>query len=154
MCSQLEKTSNKLKINHDCCNTSYTFTNDKIAADIKAEILNDNGWKIDVGLAGERKEADKKYKITGTMDVKNKDLAGAKLCMNAAVEVNEKSAITVKPKINIEVADEFNVGFSGKTDLKGMQEMWPQFVYNPKGKDSLYWVRLDMTRKMFMAGCD
>lgn len=32
--------------------------------------------------------------------------------------------------------------------------MWPQFVYNPKGKDSLYWVRLDMTRKMFMAGCD
>lgn len=84
MCSQLEKTSNKLKINHDCCNTSYTFTNDKIAADIKAEILNDNGWKIDVGLAGERKEADKKYKITGTMDVKNKDLAGAKLCMNVS----------------------------------------------------------------------
>ncbi len=36
-----------------------------------------------------------------------------------------------------------------------MQEIMPQFVYKPKDcKDSFYWVRGDLTRKLLMAGCD
>ena len=61
----------------------------------------------------------------------------------------------MKPKINLEVADEFNLGVSLKSDTKAITENWPQFVYKPKdNKNSFYWARGDITRKLIMLGCD
>lgn len=61
----------------------------------------------------------------------------------------------VKPKINLEVADEFNLGVSAKWDTKAFLEIWPQLVYRPaECKKSQYWLRADMTRNMVSAGCD
>jgi hypothetical protein len=75
--------------------------------------------------------------------------------MNIPAEYNQKGAITLKPKINLEVADEVNIGVSLKTDTKALQEIWPQIVYRPTdNKNSFYWARADITRKFFMAGCD
>ena len=56
--------------------------------------------------------------------------------------------------MNVEIADEFNIGVSAKSDTKAFQEIWPQLVYKPKDcKDSFYWARADLTRKLLMAGC-
>ena len=60
----------------------------------------------------------------------------------------------VKPRVNVEVADEFNVGVSAKWDTKTFKEVWPQLVYKPKGDNGIYWGRLDMMRSLFMTGCD
>eukprot|EP00354_Favella_ehrenbergii_P010587 CAMPEP_0170460906 /NCGR_PEP_ID=MMETSP0123-20130129/7047_1 /TAXON_ID=182087 /ORGANISM="Favella ehrenbergii, Strain Fehren 1" /LENGTH=238 /DNA_ID=CAMNT_0010725865 /DNA_START=40 /DNA_END=756 /DNA_ORIENTATION=+ len=152
---QAEKTVSKLKINHGDCTTTYTFANDKMAFDAKGKAVDDDGWRVDIGAAGEVKQADKKWKVTGSLDIKGSDLGGAKLAINAKAEYNEKGAITVKPAVNIEVADEINLGVSLKSDTKAVQEIWPQLVYKPKdNKDSFYWARVDMTRSWLMLGCD
>jgi len=153
--SEVEKTSSKLKINHGDCTTTYSFANDKMGFDAKGKAVDDDGMKVSIGGAGEVKQAKSEWKGTASMDINAKDVGGANVAINASAEYNQKGAITVKPKINIEVADEFNVGVSGKSDTKAMQEIWPQFVYKPKDcKDSFYWVRGDLTRKLLMAGCD
>jgi hypothetical protein len=150
-----DKTQNKLKIEHDCgTTTTWTFSNEKMAFDAKHKAYNEGGWKINVGAGAENKAVDKKWKVTGMASICGDDLGGAKLNTEANFEYNEKGVTTVKPKINIQVADEFNVGVSAKSDLKTMQEIFPQFVYNPKGKDSFYWARADVTRQWAMFGCD
>ena len=61
----------------------------------------------------------------------------------------------VKPKINVEVADEFNLGDTAKWDTKSFLEIWPQLVYRPaECKKSQYWIRGDNSRKLVSAGCD
>lgn len=74
--------------------------------------------------------------------------------MQLSGDYNQKSEITVKPKINIAVNDEINAGVSMKSDTKTLQECFPQFVYNPKDCKGLYWLRGDVTRSLAMAGCD
>jgi len=82
-------------------------------------------------------------------------MGGAKAALNAKVEYNQKGEVTVKPALNLEVSDEFNLGVSGKWDLKTWKEIWPQMVYKPKdNKNAFYWARLDLTRSLFRAGCD
>jgi len=153
--SQVEKTSSKLKINHGDCTTTYTFANDKMAFDAKGKAVDDASWRVDIGMAAEAKQAESKWKVTGNLDVKGKDLGGAKLSMNGSAEYNEKGAIKVKPAINLEVADEFNVGVSLQSDTKAVQEIRPQLVYKPKDcKNSFYWARADLTRSWLMLGCD
>ena len=72
-----------------------------------------------------------------------------------SAEYNQKGAVTVKPNINIEVSDEFNLGVNAKMAGSEIKEMWPQLVYKPSdNKNSFYWARLDMTRKLLRAGCD
>jgi len=125
-----------------------------MAFDAKGKVVDEKDWKVNFSLAAENKAADKKSKITATLDIKGSDIGGAKASMNASIEYNEKKAITAKPSLNIEISDEFNVGVSVKTDLAKAQEIRPQFVWKPAGKDSFYWARADMTRSWFMVGCD
>ena len=48
---------------------------------------------------------------------------------------------------NINIADEFNLGWFGKSDTKSLLENMPQLVYKPSdNKDSFYWARADITR--------
>ena len=68
-------------------------------------------------------------------------------------EYNQNGAITLKPKINLEVADDFNFGLSLKTDTKALQEIMPQFVYTGQMR-AFSWMRADITRKVLMFGCD
>lgn len=61
----------------------------------------------------------------------------------------------MKPAVNFEISDEFNLGVNAKWNTKTFQEIWPQMVYKPAdNKDSFYWARADMTRSLFRAGCD
>ena len=72
-----------------------------------------------------------------------------------SAEYNQKGAVTVKPNINIEVSDEFNLGVNAKMAGSEIKEMWPQLVYKPSdNKNAFYWARMDMTRKLLRAGCD
>jgi len=153
--SESEKTSSKLKINHGDCTTSYTFANDKMAIEGKGKAVDDDGWRVDLTGAVEVKQAKAEWKVSGAMDIKAADLGGAKLAMNIPAEYNQKQAVTVKPKINLEIADEFNVGVSAKWDTKTFLEIWPQIVYKPAdSKNSFYWLRADLTRSFVSAGCD
>ena len=64
-----------------------------------------------------------------------------------SAEYNQKGAVTVKPNINIEVSDEFNLGVNAKMAGSEIKEMWPQMVYKPSdNKNSFYWARADLTR--------
>jgi hypothetical protein len=74
-----EKTASKLKINHGACTTTFGFANDKMSFDAKGEAFNQDGWKSDIGAAAEVKQANKEWKVTGTMDFKSPDIGGAKL---------------------------------------------------------------------------
>ena len=72
-----------------------------------------------------------------------------------SAEYNQKGAVTVKPNVNVEVSDEFNIGVNAKMAGSEIKEMWPQLVYKPSdNKNAFYWARLDMTRKFLRAGCD
>lgn len=152
--SQNEKTASKLKINHGGCTTTYGFANDKMSFEACGQAYDADGWKVKIGNASEVKQAKNEWKSTGNLNIKGDDLGGAKVAIDASAEYNQAGAITVKPKINIEVADEINVGVSAKHDSKAFTEIWPQLVYKPKGEDGFYWVRLDMTRNWLMAGCN
>ena len=56
--------------------------------------------------------------------------------------------------MNLEIANDFNVGFSAVFDQeKGLAELWPQFVYTGQVR-SFSWMRADITRKLLMFGCD
>jgi len=122
---EITKTSSKLKINHGDCTTTYGFANDKMSFNGKGKAVDDDSFRVDITGGAEVKQAKSEWKITGTLDVKAKDLGGAKAAVNADVEYNQKSEITVKPRMNVEVADEFNVGVSAKWDTKTFQEIWP-----------------------------
>lgn len=154
--TESEKTASKMKWNHGDCTTTYGFTNDKLSFDAKGVAYNEDGMKSNVGLAAENKAAKSEWKITGNFDFKASDLGGAKAALNGSVEYNQKEEITVKPKLNVEVADEFNAGVAAVWDLKTFSEVWPQIVYKPKdcANNSLYWLRADLTRSLAMAGCD
>ena len=72
-----------------------------------------------------------------------------------SADYNQKGAVTIKPNINVEVSDEFNLGVNAKMAGSEIKEIWPQMVYKPSdNKNAFYWARLDMTRKLFRAGCD
>merc|ERR1712156_760138 len=140
--------------NHGDCTTTYGYANDKFSFNGKGMAVNDDSFRVDITGGAESKPAKSEWKVTGTLDVKAKDLGGAKAVVNADVEYNQKSEIMVKPRVNVEVADEFNVGVSAKWDTKTFKEVWPQLVYKPKGDNGIYWGRLDMMRSLFMTGCD
>jgi len=127
-----------------------------MAFDGRGVLVNDNDWKVDLYAGGEVKQAKGEWKISGGVDAAGKDLGGAKLNVNLPLEYNQKEEVTLKPKINLEVADEYNLGVSVKTNTKmSMDEIFPQLVYKPKDNPkSFYWARADMTRALLMLGCD
>lgn len=153
--SNVDKTSNKLKIEHECgLATTWTFANDKMAFDAKVKAYNEDGIKVNVGAAAENKPEKKEWKVTGSADLSSNDVGGAKVAMAVSAEFDHKQKMTVKPKINIEIADEFNLGVSVVKDWDAKQDIFPQFIYNPKDKASFYWARADLARTQFMVGCD
>ena len=61
----------------------------------------------------------------------------------------------MRPEVNLQVSDEFNLGAGMKFLGKEMKECSPQVVYVPKDKsDARYWLRGDVTRKIAAGGCD
>jgi len=145
----------KLKLNHGDCQSSYTFANDKTAFDAIGKVVDDADWNITLFGAGETKQDKSEWKGTAKLAVIGKDLGGAKMGMNLDVEYNQKSEITVKPKINFEIDGQYNVGLALKTDTKTVSETLAQIVYKPAdSKDSFYWFRADLTRGLAMVGCD
>jgi len=150
-----EKTSRKVKINHGDCTSSYTLANDKMAFDASGKLVDEKDMKVDIGGAAEIKQKKGSYKLTGKLSASASDLGGAKAALNVDADYNEKGEITVKPKLNLEVNGEINVGVSAKSDTKALQEIWPQLVYKPSDdKSSFYWLRADITRSLVSAGCD
>lgn len=77
-----------------------------------------------MGASAEVKQAKDEWKVTGTADVSSPDLGGAKAALNLAVEYTSKAVTTVKPKLNLEVSDEVNLGVSLEHDTKDMKKMW------------------------------
>lgn len=150
-----EKNNRKLKINHGDCKTSLTFANDKMAAESIGKAVTEKDMKVDIGLGGEIKQAKGEWKITAKLNALASDLGGAKAGLNVDADYKSSGDIEVKPKLNLEISDEFNLGVSAKTDTKSLTDCWPQFVYKPKddGK-SFYWLRADITKQLIMAGCD
>lgn len=153
--SVVEKTASKLKINHGDCTTTWGFANDKMSFDAKGKAYNEDGWSTDIGFAAEVKQAKSEWKGTGTLDAKSPDMGGARAALNAKVEYNQKQEVTVKPNLNLEVSDEFNVGVNAVWDTKVFKEIWTQAVYKPADcKDQMYFLRVDSTRNFISAGCD
>ena len=61
----------------------------------------------------------------------------------------------MKQTVNVEVSQDFNVGFSANWDTKKFTEIWAQAVWKPSDhKDSFYFGRFDHTRNLVSAGCD
>ena len=56
----------------------------------------------------------------------------------------------LKPNLNIEVADEYNVGCALESDLKGVTAVRPQFVWKPACM--MAWLRADVYEKQVMVG--
>lgn len=156
--SKVEKTATKLKQVHGdgCCTTTWGFANDKMNFDGKGKLYDEDGWRVDIAAGGEVKQAKDDWKVTAGFDLKGSDLGGAKLGLNVGAETNKKSETKLKPKLNLEVADEFNLGVSMVHDTKTFTEIWPQLVWRPKdcADKSQYWARFDLTRSLAMAGCD
>jgi len=94
-------------------------------------LLEDDGLKVRTGFSFEVKQAKSESKTTGTLDVKHADLGGAKAALAATYEQNEKSEIKIKPKLNLEVSDEFNLGVSAVYDMATFKDIWGQIVYKP-----------------------
>ncbi len=91
--SQVEKTSSKLKINHGDCTTTYGFANDKMSFNGKGMAVDDDSFKVDITGAGEIKQAKSEWKLTGTLDVKAKDLGGAKATLNVSQDFSSKRGL-------------------------------------------------------------
>ena len=80
--SEIDKTSNKLKIDHECgTSTTWTFANDKLAFDAKHKAYDESGVKVGLGASAEHKAVKKEWKVTGSMDVSANDVGGAKVAM-------------------------------------------------------------------------
>ena len=86
--SDIDKTSNKLKIEHECgTTTTWTFANDKLAFDAKHKAYNEGGVKVGVGAAAEHKAVKKEWKVTGNFDVSANDVGGAKVALAVSQSV-------------------------------------------------------------------
>ena len=77
--SEIRKTSSKLKVVQDGIATTYTFANDKMAIDTRGNAHKDGDWVVDIGAGAEIKQAEKKWKATGIIDVRGNDVGGSKL---------------------------------------------------------------------------
>lgn len=101
------------------------------------------------------KQAKSEWKATGTLDVKASDLGGAKAALLATVEYNQKGETKIKPKVNVEVSDEFNIGVSAVYDMAAFKEIWGQIVYKPADmKNQFFFLRNDVTRSLVSIGSD
>ena len=67
-----------------------------------------------------------------------------------SIAFNQLGEYALKPNVNIEVSDEFNVGCAIESDLKSVQTIRPQFVYKPSCM--MAWMRADTGSKMAMIG--
>merc|ERR1712156_824638 len=143
----VKKSQSKMKMDLSGVDTTLTLANEKVAADLKRKLYDEDGVTVEFGVGGEAKEGGK-YKVKGSLDVKASDLGGAKLNMNIPVERNEKSELAIKPKINLEVAKDVNVGVAIQTDDKmTMKEIMPQIVYRIMGDANAFsFARADYRR--------
>jgi len=91
--SEIVKTVSTLKQNHGKCTTKMTFANDKMAGEAKGNLVDDDGWKTDITLAGEIKQAKSEWKITGKLDAKTPDMGGAKAALNVSLTKQESALI-------------------------------------------------------------
>ena len=94
---QVEKTSSKLKINHGDCTTTYGYANDKFSFNGKGMAVNDDSFRVDITGGAESKPAKSEWKVTGTLDVKAKDLGGAKATVNVSLISLLKVVASLRP---------------------------------------------------------
>ena len=59
----------------------------------------------------------------------------------------------IKPRINIEIANDFNLGFSAEFTPHKIIELWPQFVYTCQSS-AISWIRGDLKRHTVRFGFD
>ena len=60
----------------------------------------------------------------------------------------------MKPKINLEISKDLQFSLSTKANTKALQEIWPSVTFRMMGDpNSFSFVRGDVTRKLFRAGC-
>ena len=55
--------------------------------DAKGKAVDQDGWRVDIGGAGEIKQAKSEWKTTGSIDIKGKDLGGANLAINVSKKI-------------------------------------------------------------------
>lgn len=75
------------------------------------------------------------------------------MAFSSAFEYNQVGLIVAKPKLNVEISDEINLGASIVWDSKvAVKETWGQLVYKPKGEPMWYFGRFDKNRSQVSAG--
>ena len=72
--------------------TTLTLANEKVAADLKRKLYDEDGVTVEFGVGGEAKEGGK-YKVKGSLDVKASDLGGAKLNMNVSSALEQRRSV-------------------------------------------------------------
>ena len=81
-----------MKMNLCGVDTTLTLANEKVAADLKTKLLDQDGVRVDFGFGGEAKEQGK-YKVKGSLDVSASDLGGAKLNMNVSSALAQRGKV-------------------------------------------------------------
>ena len=69
-----------------------------------------------------------------------------------SIACDQKGEYSVKPNVNIEIADEYNVGCAIESDMKEITAIRPQLVWKPTWT-GLAWLRADVLSKVVMSGC-
>lgn len=147
-----EKNATKITIAHGDCKTSWSFANDKFATTANAKAFDQDGWKANVSSLFELKPAKEEWKLEGNSSVSSPDLGGARAFFNFGFEHNSKKEWVFKPKLNLQVQDEINLGVSAEHDSKDFTKQFFQAVYQPKeGGD--YFFRLDNKLQWLGLGC-
>lgn len=146
------KNTTKVTIAHGECKTTWAFANDKFATTAAAKAYADEDWKVDVNALLESKPAKEEWKVEGGAAISSPDFGGARTFFNIGFEHNNKKEWTFKPKLNVQVQDEFHVGVSAEHDTKDFTKLFGQAVYNMNNR-GLYWFRLDSKQNWLAAGC-
>lgn len=146
------KTTSKLTLNHGDCDTTWTYSSEKFAMKGVGKLLTGN-YKSDLTGTAEYKFLKSSWKLTGAMTLVTPDLGGAKIASSVDVEWESSGAQKVKPKVNFELQEEVNVGFSAEHDTKDLKKGLFQAIYAPKDS-GLFWMRGNIMSKEFGFGCD
>lgn len=96
-------------MNHDWCDTAWSYCNDKFTGDVSGS--NDNkDYPAKFTLKTESKPASNAWKAKLLCDVSTPSFSGIKFYENVEVHTSEKSDLTLISKTVADLNDEANVG--------------------------------------------
>ena len=78
-----EKTAAKIKVDHDCCKTAWSFCNDKFTGDISGQ-NDDKDYPMNFAVKTESKPGKSEWKAKLLWDVATPDFSGARFFQNVS----------------------------------------------------------------------